>query len=173
MYAFFKPFLDLCLLSRGPQDLPSSRALLVLVALAYFAVSLAVVWPASPPGEAVATAAVDLGLLLGFAAAVLAARGYRARWVQTAEALLGSGFLLSLVAMPVIYGLYRAYLNQSDPGILAVGYLVIVGWLIAVYGNIFRHALSLKSRWSGLAVAFGYMVLSWTSIRMLFPQDSL
>ncbi|HDP90079.1 MAG TPA: hypothetical protein ENN42_09015 [Thioalkalivibrio sp.] len=173
MYANIRPFLELCVMARGPQDLPASPSWLVIAAAGYFAVGAAIAWPLYPPGLALLSAGVDVALLFGIAAGLLAWRGYTVRWLQTALALAGSGFLMGVVALPIVFSLYRAILTGSEATFSALAYWVLVGWIIAIYGYIFTQALSLKSRWSGLGVALGYFVVSWIVMQLLFPQGQL
>ena len=173
MYATLKPFLELCLLNRGPQDLPASAALLLLTTLGYFAVGAAVAWPVYEPAIAVATAGFDVLLLFGVTAGLLAWRGHRGRWLQTTTALAGSGFLMGLIALPIVFSVYRAILTQSDATFSVLVYWVLVGWIIAIYGHVCTQALSLRSRWLGLGVALGYFVLSWVSMQLVFPEGQL
>jgi hypothetical protein len=173
MYATVRPLLELCIMKRGPQDLPASPAWLAAMALGYVAVGVAMGLPVYATGVAVAAAGFDLLLLLGFAAALLAWRGHPARWLQTATALTGAGFLMGVVALPIVFSIYRAILGEADATLAVLAYWVLVGWIIAIYGYIFTQALSLRSRWFGLGVALGYFVLSWVTVQTVFPQGQL
>ena len=173
MYTTIKPLFELCIMARGPQDLPASPALLVVAALGYFGVGVAMGWPVYAPGVAVAAAGFDLLLLFGVTAGLLSWRGHPARWQQTATALAGSGFVMGLVALPIVFSIYRAILTGSDASFAVLVYWVLVGWIIAIYGHVFTQALSLRSRWAGVGIALAYFVLSWISVQLVFPQGQL
>lgn len=160
-------------MARGPQDLPASRVLLITVTLGYFAIGAAVNWPLQSPGQAVLMAGFDVALLFGFAALLLAWRGHPARWLQTVTALVGSGVIIGIIALPIIFSLYRAMLTQTDATLMLLVYWVLVGWIIAIYGHIFTQALSLRSRWAGLGVALVYFALSLVSVEVIFPRSEL
>jgi len=173
MYATIRPFLELCVMSRGPQDLPASPAWLVIATLGYFAVGAAMAWPLYPPGLAMLSAMADVALLFGLTAALLAWRGLLARWLQTVLALAASGLVMGLVALPIVFHLYRAVISGEEAAFAALVYWVLVGWIVAVYGFVFTHALSLRSRWAGLGVALGYFVVSWVVMQAAFPSGQL
>lgn len=173
MYATIRPFLELCMMSRGPQDLPASPAWLVIATLGYFAAGAAMAWPLYPPGLAVLSAMADVALLFGITAVLLAWRGLLTRWLQTVLALTASGLVMGLVALPIVFSLYRAVLTGEEAAFTALVYWVLVGWIVAIYGFIFTHALSLRSRWAGLGVALGYFVVSWVVMQAAFPSGRL
>lgn len=173
MHATIRPFLELCVMSRGPQDLPASPAWLVIATLGYFAVGVAMAWPLYPPGLAVLSAMADVALLFGLTAALLAWRGLLARWLQTVLALAASGVVMGMVALPIVFSLYRAVLTGEEAAFTALIYWVLVGWIVAIYGFVFTHALSLRSRWAGLGVALAYFVVSWVVMQAAFPSGQL
>ncbi len=168
MKALFDYFLDLCLFRKGPQDVPWSPALLVLV----WAMDLLVGWLligdfSIHPFRALMESLLDSALTLGVLWLLLEWRAKTARFVQAATAALGSGALLSAIALPVsrlaASGVTRS--PQADwGGMLLLGLVV---WSVAVFGHILRHALDIKTG-EGMALSFIYTVLSYSLMNALF-----
>ncbi len=171
MYALIRPFLELCWLRSGPQQLPTSMLLtgLALTAhgLAAFLLSLAYLVPT----RAFAAGLAETVLLAAFAAIALYLSGRLPRYHQTLTALAGTGAMLSLLAIPITHWLHTAKAAADPSGAPALLLLALVGWSLAITAHILRHALNcLFTRGLVLAVAF-----SWISIiimNQLFPLAS-
>ncbi|MCK7594625.1 hypothetical protein [Pseudomarimonas salicorniae] len=164
--------LDLCLLRRGPQDLPYSPTLtrnLVLVGLGcdLLYVSLLEVPGALPRvGFGLAMALLVPWLLLSW-------RRHSERYAQTLGALVGTGVLFTLAFLPI-----ALWAQQHAPpeGVkeltreqIAAGWMVLgmLGWKLAVNGHILRHALDLP-RVAGLALALAWFLVEFNVDRLLF-----
>jgi len=102
---------------------------------------------------------------MGSLAALLALMGYTARVVQTLSALLGSGLIISLAAMPLII---LSSLSEQLAMALVMLLLMLTIWSLVVTMHIFRHALSINVLLAGL-LAFGSYVLSLKVIDWLIP----
>ncbi len=168
MYALIRPFLELCWLRSGPQQLPSSTLLMGLAlavhALAAFLLSLAYLIPA----RAFVAGLVETALLAAFVAIVLYPPRRLPRYHQTLTALAGTGAILSLVAIPVTHWLHIAKAAENPTGAPAFLLLGLVGWSLAITAHILRHSLSCVFT-LGLVLA---VVFSWASIlimNQLFP----
>ncbi|AOU97259.1 hypothetical protein BI364_03935 [Acidihalobacter yilgarnensis] len=59
--------------------------------------------------------------------------------------------------MPQLLTLYHAEAAETPAPFAAIAYLITLGWMIAVFGRIFRHALDLRQGWLGVATALGFM----------------
>jgi hypothetical protein len=168
--ALLKPFLQLCLLSGGPQDIPASRALLLITVAAYWLVAVALAWPFYGVGPSVLQSIAELAILLAFTRVALIAARHPERFTQTATALTATGTLLGIVMLPVLYAFYQAEMQDAPRDVPALATLVLLGWLLLVYGHIFRHALSLRHLGLGLLVALGLMIVGQALLRLLFPE---
>ena len=94
---------DICLLRRGPQDLPYSVSLLAVVASAWLVLQLGVAVARAAPLDGVfAGAALELMFTLGALNVILTLRGLRNRFVQTATALLGCTLVFILLNVPIL-----------------------------------------------------------------------
>ena len=161
-------YVDLCLLRRGPQDLPASRALLRLVLVLDIAAGILlgwVVWGAL--GPAVGATLLDIAVLLGLLGVALRTRSHLPRFTQSASALLGVGALFTLLAIPLQPLLEVS--DAADPdGVSALVYLLYVAWVQVVYGHILRHTLNLPLG-AGIAIALCYTLTSAILVELFFP----
>jgi hypothetical protein len=160
-------FLELCLLRKGPQDLPGSTALVQALALVYLAVG-AIVGVASGQGlwAALAQTLVDLGLLLGLLFLGLQWAGRSARFLQAGAALLGSGALLSLLVL-VPLGMAPSGEDTELRGLGALLFMALLAWSILVTGHILRHTLEVTLV-QGALIAVAYNLLAYTLLGALF-----
>lgn len=165
--------LGLCLLQRGPQDLPYSPALtrgLVVLGVGVDLIFLS--WIDS--GDAgFGRLGFSLLLLLGVPWVVLGWRARRERYAQTLAAFAATGVVFTIAFLPV--ALKASVLPAPDIDVpptreqLVVGWLTLglVGWKLAINGNIWRHALDWP-RAAGVLLAVGLFVFEIGLMRMLF-----
>ena len=147
------------LLQIAPQDGPASSQIRNFLVANYFLVTWWSVLQFYPFGHAILLAILDLVLLYLFVFALLKLSNKLERFAQTFNALLGIGFLVSLLAA------ITAFLNRSfgldaesaqQPGIAAI---LLLFWIVAAYGHVIRHATEVRFA-SGLLIAFGYLLFS-------------
>lgn len=159
MRALFDLIVDICLLRKGPQDVPASPALLGLSLAAYGLSGLLALLVSMPPSTALFQALADLVLLAGFTYGILTVMNYGARFAQTLTALAGAYTLLNLIALPLIFWLERASTETAAPVLPSLLLLALMGWSIAVMAHVLQQALS-TSRPMGIFYALGYLVIS-------------
>jgi hypothetical protein len=140
--------LMICLWKSGPQDLPHAPRLLGQLLLALAALQFVVgLW--LEMGEQLGLRVlVYFGFLVLPIQGLLALRGRRERFVQTALAFAGAGLLFSLAQLPLIPLLESidAARVQSDglSPLQALSlwlFLGLAAWKLAVDAHIWRHAL--------------------------------
>ena len=157
-HPLFAAFLQICLLRRGPQILPASGFLLGLTVALNFAASAACLTVSNDLFGALARAVLDVVVSLALAYLILLAAARRARATQTLTALCGSGAIIGVATLPV---LWWAAADGQQGGPPAVLLTLILFWQVAVIGGIFRHALSVGPI-IGVLVALGYLFASLT-----------
>ena len=177
MRGLLESLIAICLLRRGPQDLPYSPALarqLVVVLLALQAVFLLLLDEQERlPGQMV----YGLAWILLPAWILLRLRGLQARYVQTLSAKCGVGLLYLLVLMPLALALRTVDTSAPDVRpepwqILAFwGVVGVTVWHLMVSAHIWRHALSLP-RFLGTVIAIGLFVANVMLGRLLFGPAS-
>lgn len=147
MAALLREILEVCVLRRGPQDLPFSppavmgfTAALVGLQLAFAALNDA------GPMAMLVRALVTLLILFGATRALLRFRGMENRAMQTLLALAGSTLLFSLVMMPLAM-VMRPYLGQEDPPasvmVFALAAVLTFFWKLRVEAAIWRQSLEI------------------------------
>jgi len=169
--------LDILMLRKGPQDLPSDWGLLAALALAYCSLTFAQVRLVSETGQALYQSVLATGLLALFAHVVLRLRGMPARFVQTATALFAVGSLLTLLMLgpiTVLAPFFQAVAESGGnadsfpepPGFALLVYMLIGIWGLVVAGHIYRHALELHLV-MGVGVALLYEVVLFMTFTAL------
>lgn len=166
MRALASLFWNICLLRAGPQDVPASRELLAVVLGLSVASNLIFVLGRTSPIEALVFVVSALGILLGLVYLLLAVFGYRERSLQTLTALGGSGLVLSVLAVPV---LFLALLVPGSANPFAWLLLLLNVWGLVVIAHVLRHALSVHIVQGGL-LALGYLYLNIELAEYLLPQ---
>lgn len=135
----FGYFTDILLLRRGPQDLPSSQSLLVMLILLNL-VAGTFLFSSGDSSDSLQSI-VDIGLSLAMYTAILNLRGFRKRVLQTLIAFTGTGLLLTLVLFPISLLLGQ----EGESAFQAAGrmmFMALLIWSLAVDGHIFRHSLN-------------------------------
>jgi hypothetical protein len=160
MLQLAKAFLDIALRRQTPAYLPASLLLLVLAGCAVALTEvLGALLPPPPNGQIPLRIVLELGMPLTFTWVLLALARRRARFLQTATALLGVGALAALILYP-LDSLIRM-MGEDKWASLPVGVLwtaVFIGYLLA-YAHIWRSALD-SGLLLGVGLSLGYFVLS-------------
>ena len=160
MIALLKVFIDLCRLKAAPQDLPYSQFLMMLTIAAYLLLGLGISLMEQSPGLALLSAGVDTGLMIGLAYLALRTKNVGERFVQTTTALCGTGAIFELASWPLV-GILQA--GDDSTSSLSLLLLLFFVWIIAVIGNILRHALEMPL-WLGIGISLLYV---YTSLRVM------
>ncbi len=174
MKSLLSQLIDLCLLRRGPQDLPFSPILARNLIIAGVALDLLYASLLDFP-QALPRIALSLAMLLAAPWLLLSVRQRRERYLQTLTALAGSSLIVAAVSLPL--ALYSADLPPllpgatPTPGQLAFGWLslILVSWKLVINSHIYRHALDWP-RFSAMLLAFGLFVFELGLDQMLMPS---
>jgi hypothetical protein len=147
--ALLRQLIDICLMRRGPQDLPYSPSATLAMVACLLAVQLAFASHQGLPAAALAArVAVTLCLLLAVTRALLASRRLENRSTQTVLALAGTGLIFSLAMMPMALALQPHLENKEPPPQVmayALGALVLFVWKLRVEAAIWRQSLDIAS----------------------------
>ncbi len=145
MFALVSVLVEIALLRKGPQHLPTSALLLVITAAVYCALTIAFVGliPEAEPPVALRTA-LELALGLGWLWALLALFGRKERFLQTATAIYGTSALLT----PLVLGplSIAAQVDKGHPIIvpLIFSMFAVFVWYVFITANILRAALEVR-----------------------------
>ena len=171
--ALLRLILDLCLLRRGPQDLPHARALTQGLVLLGVGVDLVLVRWIDAGDDGMARIAFSLALLLVLPWIGLSMRGRPERYLQTLAAFAGTGIVFTLAFLPIALKAVDMPPPVADQAPtreqLIIGWttLALVGWKLAINGHIWRHALDWP-RAGGLLLAAGLFIIEIGLMRALF-----
>lgn len=178
MQALIRLFIDIALHRKGPQDVPAAGGVLGLTLCAYLAIGAVALWPsAAGTGALAGQLAVDLTLVVLVFTGLLAVTGRASRTTQTLTAVLGTGALLSAVALPFIWLASRIFtdgapaegLEQFALFSTIILFMLLLASLL-VTGHIVRHALDWTYA-AGVLTAVLYFAASVAVSRWLFPVD--
>lgn len=169
MTAYLKLFLDICLLRKGPQDLPFSQALLFICMLLYLLSGVFSQLSVISLEVSVLSMVVDLVILLLFIGIILRAFTKSARYVQTMTAMTGVGTIFQLLAWPIISMLQSASADEQPQAALPLLLLIFMSWNLAVYAHIFRESFGVRLL-SAFIITLAYAVIMITARQLLFPQ---
>jgi len=154
--------LEMMRLKSGPQDLPSDKALAVLLVLLYLAQGFIAGQVLEEPDAGPRTV-LAVALQFGVIGALLNFKNLSMRFHQTISALSGTGFMFGMISLLL---LVRADTEKVQPE-LALFYLALFIWSIAVDAHIYRHALSIKMTF-GVLVAVMIFLANYILLRAIF-----
>jgi hypothetical protein len=148
---------DIVLLRKGPEDIPRSWFLLILIVALWLFSSLAAVALIEQFDET----DFFLGLFngaIGVAcyAAFVVVSGWPARLLQTISAILGCGALISL-AFVAEYVLFMPFLGEVATGLISN---LILLWSVPVEGHIIARAME-RHWYVGILIAIAVFVLQY------------
>ena len=164
-------FVDIALHRRGPEDLPSSQFLFLIILGSYFFVGLFILQIRESFSQALGLVLFDGTLYLFFVWALLGMRGYLSRFIQTATALLGTEILLNLIAVPLLLWIEIIGDAASPPILPALLFSLIIFWGIDIAGFVLSRALQL-TYFVGVLVMIGYFFASFSLRGLLFSVAS-
>lgn len=171
MLQLFRTWLNICLLRTAPQDLPASGYLLGLTLCCYLGVSFLVSLRSYGLLHALLVAGLDTALLVVFVLVLLYLQDKTARITQTLSALTGSGTVLGLFVLPLVFLLEPGQTAEQVPLLVSFFWLCLFCWSIVVVAHIMRHALS-TSFAMGVAVSILYALVSMQILDTVLPLQN-
>jgi hypothetical protein len=145
VFELVRVLVEIALLRKGPQHLPTSVLLLVITAAVYCALTVAfgrLIQDAEEPFAF--RTVVELALGLGWLWAMLALFGRSARFLQTATAMIGTSALLT----PLVLGLLAvtSQVGKDQPVIvpLIFSLFAVLVWYVFITAHILKAALEVR-----------------------------
>ena len=156
---------DITLLRKGPDSIPVSGILLLLVIGLWLFASLAILALIEQYDER----DFIIGLYTALAGVVaytviLVVAGHASRAMQTITAILGCGAVISL-AFVAEFVLFTPFLGPTVTGIVAQ---LILLWSVPVEGHIIARALG-RHWYVGIVIAIGVFVLQYVIYSAMSP----
>lgn len=152
---------DICRLRRGPQDLPHSPRLLVMVCAFGLGLQLAIARVLGVEQDTLAAGVLSLAFNLGALFLLLNLRGVKNRFIQSALALLCCALLFTLLSLPiaVLAGDHPVTPEQMSPLQLLLGLvsLPLLIWKLMVDAHILRHSLDVPFL-AGMVIAVLWLI---------------
>lgn len=149
-------------LRAGPQDLPYSWTLTVVLVAAYLGMGI-YTGKALGDENAAATSLAVASLQYAAIAVMLFLRRHPERLAQTLAALAGTGIIIGT--------LLYLFLAQADPDrqqpVLALAWFSLFFWSLVVDGHIYRHAMSITMP-QGILVAVLLLAATFVLVEFTF-----
>jgi len=162
MYGVLMNLANMLRLRGGPQSLPASWPLMILLLVAYVVQNL-ITGQQLEDDNAAAKSLAAICLQVAVLTGLLYWRGHLERFPQTLSALTGVGIVFNTVIW--------ALLTQSDPATnqpaLALIWFGVFIWSLFVDANIYRHSLSVSLS-VGMLITVLALAASYVLIEMLF-----
>jgi len=156
---------DICRLRRGPQDLPYSPQLLLIVCAFGLGLQLAIARVLGVEQDTLGAGVLSLAFNLGALYLLLSLRGMRNRFIQAALALLCCALLFTLLSLPIALLAGDRPLNpeQISPLQLLLGLvsLPLLIWKLMVDAHILRHSLDVPFL-AGIVIALLWLIAELT-----------
>lgn len=167
MNQLFHLFFDICLLRKGPQDVPANSFLLSMVTVVNF--MIAMLASALVSGFLVGLEETLLGLALTVItlAIVLQLSGRMARFQQTFTAIMGCETLFHFIMVPISMLLITSKETDAIAQFTAVLWLFLVLWYLVVIAHILRHAIATNFALA-LIISLGIFVVTWQVTNLVF-----
>lgn len=160
------------MLRLGPQVIPRSRELFLVVFTVYYLCNLVVASFSIPSlSTAFMTALLDVVFLLGMIYLLLKIVNYPGRWLQTVTACSGTGIIINLCAILLLLFSQHASANSSLEAVLSLLFLLLVGWSIIIMAHILRHAMEV-SMGIGIIISVGMVWLSAMLVLLFMPEQT-
>ena len=168
MYAFVQPFVQIAMLRKAPQDLPSSLFLLKLTLIVHAMLGVFMFTNRLPLSESILAGLASTLVMCVLTTSLLFANRRSARIVQTLTAMAGSDVVIGVAALPVTAWLHNIADGPAASGVPGLLFLALVVWNLVVAGHVLRHALSGPLP-LGIVLALVLYMLSVNIIHALFP----
>jgi hypothetical protein len=164
-------FWEICLLRVGPERIPYSPVLLVILLLLAYLVDTArinLLLPELPVSTSLWVLLIHTMLMLLVTGLLLGLFGYKSRVVQTLTALTGTGIILSLLILPFDF---ITSMNPKSFTMASLFTFFFQIWSLVIVGHILSSALSVP-RLTGVIIAIGYFILGLAAFRYLLPSST-
>lgn len=168
MQQLIRLFWEICLLRKGPQDVPSAVVLFWLLFLIGFVVDVFMAVNFVDFQPALFLVLANILVLFGMVISLLAMFRYKNRIIQTLTTLIGAGLVFSFLRMPLLF-VFKSYPDSA--GIFGIMEIFLLIWNLLVVAHILRHALSTELFVAGM-LSFGYFMVSYQLVDYFIPQAS-
>ncbi len=164
MFVLIKILFDICLLRKGPEDLPANSSLMWGLVGVSLTVSIFLGMIIYDTHTAIFSSV--LGLFFSFVFTKILLSKKPERFIQTFSAMLGAITLINLISLPFVAPLSNEDLDNNIATLLSLLSFAFLIWAVIVYGSIFSRAISSTFGY-GIAISVGYVFLSIVIFELL------
>jgi hypothetical protein len=155
MEALFRLFADVCRFKKGPQDVPASNNLLMLLLATNVVLETLLGLSIYPVLPAIILSTLSVVVLFSFSWFWLMMFKLKSRFLQLATTFMGvSLFTNILFFIPILFLWKSGVLSDDSYGLLN---LVLIFWVLSIYAHLYKHALKV-SFFLGFALAITYFI---------------
>lgn len=165
-------FFEMCRFRRKPQDLPHSLDLLIVCVVIYTLINFLLGLNTSTAFRAAQASFLETLSVSIITIIILKLNRHTERWLKTLLAIMGTGSVIGLFALPLFMGLFMLDSGELLQALILMVYMVLLIWSIAIMGHILRHALE-TSMGFGVLFALVYIVITSILIGVLVPEMEL
>lgn len=165
-------FFDICLLKKGPQDVPDSSDVRITVFISYLLAGSVLISSGLSWSDALYQSIIETLLVALFIYVLLLFFSLPHRFKQAITAIYGSGTLITTLSIPFVFWLAALIKNEASTGVAGLAVFLIVCWSFVVMGHIIRETIQ-KSMAFSLLLTFCYLYLSYQVINMISPVAEL
>lgn len=172
MKPLFVLFWQLCRFQKGPQDVPYSQALLLLLLLAEVALGLATLLVLKVDFflEQAMGMLLAMAVWTGMVWGLLSFKGLQARFVQAMTACLGTDLLMSFIVLPLQVYIVTQLADQEAGTPVRLAILVALIWDILIKARIYSLAMDLGRLQGNLLSISIWLIVLLLSNSFLPPE---
>ncbi|MDQ8038238.1 MAG: hypothetical protein REI12_12505 [Pedobacter sp.] len=170
MKALYSLFWSICRMSRGPEELPRSFVLLLVVLLLDASMGVGLQLSDKPDALDVALGMTALAVLMD--ALVLGGlslfKNAQDRYVQSLSAIYGTDFLVSLFSLPLaVAGIYLAKAPWLP--VIVFAQMLLVGWSLGIRAFIYHRSLRVGVLLANMLSLTLFLLTVFIAVK-LFPE---
>lgn len=155
MEALIRLFGDLCRFKSGPENVPSSANLFIVLLITNFVVETLLGLSVYSLWQSGMLAGLSVFFLLVFTWFWLKMFKLGNRFLQTAIAFVGVSLFANILCFVPILFLWKMNILSNDS--YAMINLMLIFWLLSIYAHIYKNALNI-SFFLGFALAITYFI---------------
>jgi len=155
MQAIIRLFKNICLFKQGPEDIPVSTHLLIVLISINFVLEILLGFSIYSIGVSSFLAFLSIVTLSIITWILLSLFKLNSRFIQTLTAFTGVNLMTNIVCfLPVTILWQMDILHNNTFGIVN---LFLLGWILSIYAHIYKSAMNI-SFFLGLALAISYFI---------------
>lgn len=167
MEALIRLFGDICRFKKGPENVPSSINLLIIILIANFIVEIFLGFSvySSSLGTSALISILSVLTLIVFSWFWLMIFKLSNRLLQTAIAFIGVSLIMNMLCiLPITFLWKMGVMSDNSFGLMK---LLLIVWILSIYAHIYKKALSI-SFFLGFALAFTcFIIINTLTINIL------